>query len=87
MTVDQELFHVISAFNTSPRASQIQLLVGLLVTDNVPATGFPSETSLQHAEDVIARTARVRRQFFIKVLAEAGIIAHTLASNMVQNWQ
>ena len=87
MTVDQELFHVISAFNTSPRASQIQLLVGLLVTDNVPATVSPPETSLQYAEDVIARTARVRRQFFSKVLAEAGIIAHRLAPNMVQNGQ
>src|SRR5580765_8871917 len=53
MTVDQELFHVISAFNASPRASQTELFVGLLVTDNVPASlGFP-ETSFQCAEDVI----------------------------------
>ena len=74
MTVDQELFHVISAFNASPRASQTELFVGLLVTDNVPATlGFP-ETSFQCAEDVIARTGAVRRQFFTKILDQAGII-------------
>ena len=87
MTVDQELFHVVSAFNASPRASQIQLLVGLLVTDNVPATVSPPETSLQHAEDVIARTATVRRQFCINVLTEAGIIAHRLAPNLLQDSQ
>jgi len=73
-TVDQELFHVINALNASPRASQTELFVGLLVTDNVPATsGFP-ETSFQCAEDVIARTGAVRRQFFTKILDQAGII-------------
>ena len=74
MTVDQELFHVINAFNASPRASQIQLFVGLLVTDNVSATLGSPETNFQCAEQLIARTAAVRRQFFRKVFDQAGII-------------
>jgi hypothetical protein len=78
MTVDQELFHVINAFNASPRASQIQLFVGLLVTDNVSATLGSPETTFQCAEDVIARTDAVRRQFFRNVFDQAGIIPHTL---------
>lgn len=74
MTVDQELYHVINAVNASPDANNIQVFVGMLVTDNVAAVRAPHETTLQHAEDVIARTATVRREFLRNVLAEAGII-------------
>jgi hypothetical protein len=73
-TVDQELFHVIDAFNASPGARRIELFVGMLVTDNVPATDASSETRFQHAEDIIAQTAAVRRQFLRDVLEEAGVI-------------
>jgi hypothetical protein len=78
MTVDQELFHVINAVNASPYASNIQLFVGMFVTDNVAATAAPHEATLQYAEDVIARTAAIRRQFLTHVLADTGIIAHVL---------
>jgi hypothetical protein len=74
MTVDQELFHVINVFNASPLASQIEVFVGLLVTDNVSTTLGSSETTFQCAEDVIARTGAVRRQFFTNILDQAGII-------------
>ena len=76
MTVDQELYHVINSVNASPHASNIQLFVGMLVTDNVSAIEAPDGATLQHAEDVIARTATLRRDFLGKVLTEAGIIPH-----------
>jgi hypothetical protein len=80
MTVDQELYHLINAVNTSPHASNIKIFVGLFVSDNVSAIGEPYGATLQHAEDVIARTATVRREFLGEVLVEAGIIPHRSAT-------
>ena len=83
--MDQELFHVINALNASPHRSEIQVFVGMLVIDNVPATLAHHDDTLQHAEDVIMRTATVRRQFLADVLAEAGIISRTNAVKKSSN--
>ena len=72
-TVDQELYHVINAFNASPYAGKIRLFVSLLVTDNVSSIRTHHERTLKRAEDVIADTTSSRRVFLAKVFAEAGI--------------
>ena len=80
MTVDQELYHLINAVSTSPHASNIKLFVGMFVSDNVSAIGEPHGATLQHAEDMIARTTAIRREFLGKVLAEAQIISNSSAA-------
>lgn len=72
-TVDQELYHVIKAFNASPYAGKTRLFVSLLVTDNVSSIWTHHERTLKRAEDVIADTTSSRRVFLAKVFAEAGI--------------
>jgi hypothetical protein len=73
MTVDQELFHIISSFNASPYSNQTQLFVAILVTDNVSASQEINADTLQYADKVIAQTTAMRRQFLSRVLAEIGV--------------
>ena len=73
MTVDQELYHVVEAIHASPYGSSIQLFVGMLVTDNVSSVQAHGTATLQHAENIIAGTAGLRRQFLARVLTEVGI--------------
>ena len=80
MTVDQELYHVVEAINASPYGARIQLFVGLLVTDNVSSVRAHDDTTLQHAEDIIAGTAGLRRLFLARVLSEVGIIKPSVAA-------
>jgi hypothetical protein len=78
-TVDQELYHLVEAINASPRGRSIQLFVGLLVTDIVPSVKTRADATLQHAEQIIAHTASVRRRFLEKVFSEIGIAAQSVA--------
>ncbi len=74
-TVDQELFHIMSAVNASSHARKVELFVGILVTDNVSSkAGANRNLTLQHAEEIISETSAVREQFMSKVLTEIGIL-------------
>ena len=73
MTVDQELYPVVNAINTSHYGNKIQLFVGILVTDNVSAVHTQDQNTLQHAEDLIAQTGAIRKAFLAEVLSELGI--------------
>ena len=72
-TVDQELCHVIDAFDASPYAGKVRLFVSVLVTDNVSSVWAHHEHTLKRAEDVIADTASNRRAFLARAFADAGI--------------
>jgi hypothetical protein len=76
MTVDQELYPIVNAINTSPYGNKIQLFVGILVTDNVSAVHTHDQNTLQHAEDLIAQTGAIRKAFLAEVLSELGITRH-----------
>jgi hypothetical protein len=73
MTVDQELYHVVNAINTSSNGGKIRLYVGILITDNVSTAAGQRGLTLQYAEDIIAQTTATRRAFLAQVLAEVGI--------------
>ena len=73
MTVDQELYHVVNAINTSSYRGKIRLYVGILITDNVSTVAGQHGLTLQYAEDIIAQTTATRRSFLAQVLAEVGI--------------
>jgi len=73
MTVDQELYHVVNAINSSSYAGKIRLYVGILITDNVSTAAGQHGLTLQYAEDIIAQTTATRRSFLAQVLAEVGI--------------
>jgi hypothetical protein len=73
MTVDQELYHVVNAINTSSYRGKIRLYVGILITDNVSTAAGQHGLTLQYAEDIIAQTTATRRSFLAQVLAEVGI--------------
>jgi hypothetical protein len=76
MTVDQELYSIVNAINKSHYGNKIQFFAGILVTDNVSAVQTHDQMTLQHAEDIIAKTAAIRRAFLARVLSELGITAH-----------
>jgi len=73
-TVDQELFHVVNAINSSANAGKVELFAALLVTDNVSSNAGETDMSLEHAEETIVATSGVRREFFAKVLTTLGIL-------------
>jgi len=73
MTVDQELYHVVNAINTSSYRGKIRLYVGILITDNVSTVAGQHGLTLQYAEDIIAQTTATRRSFLAQVLAGVGI--------------
>lgn len=73
-TVDQELFHIMNAINSSPYATKVAAFIGTLVTDNVSSNLQRSGTTLEYAEEVISATAEVRRGFLSKVLKKLGIL-------------
>jgi len=73
-TVDQELFHIMHAINSSPYAGKVEVFAGILVTDNVSSDARNSDMTLQHAEEMISKTADIRREFLSKVLKKIGIL-------------
>lgn len=75
-TVDQELFHIIDAINSSADGLKVPLYAGILVTDNISADARKNtEMTLEHAEEMIAKTASARREFLSQVLASIGVLA------------
>jgi hypothetical protein len=75
-TVDQELFHIIDAINSSADGLKIPVYAGILVTDNVSADARENtEVTLEHAEATIAKTASARKEFLSQVLATIGVLA------------
>ena len=75
-TVDQELFHIIDAINSSADGLTVRVYAGILVTDNVSADPRKNtEMTLEHAEEMIAKTASARREFLSQVLASIGVLA------------
>jgi hypothetical protein len=74
-TVDQELFHIMNAINSCVNARETDVFAGLLVTDNVASdTKADLNLTLEYAEDTIAKTVRVRREFLLKVLTKMGVL-------------
>jgi hypothetical protein len=74
-TVDQELFHIMDAINSSVNARETDVFAGLLVTDNVASdTKADVNLTLEYAEETIAKTVRVRREFLSKVLTKMGVL-------------
>lgn len=75
-TVDQELFHIIDAINSSAEGLKVPVYAGILVTDNVSADSRKNtEMTLEHAEEMIAKTASVRREFLSQALGRIGVLA------------
>jgi hypothetical protein len=79
-TVDQELFHIMNAINSSAYADQVEAYVGTLVVDNVSSDAADAGMTLEHAEKVISETADVRRGFLSKVLNKMGILKNGTSS-------
>ena len=73
-TVDQELYYVIDAINSSARGAESQVYAGILVTDNIATDKSATELTLEHAEETIAQTANLRKQFLLNVLRQKGIL-------------
>jgi hypothetical protein len=74
-TVDQELFHVIGAINSSPAAHEIDVFAGILVTDNIsPSVVSDLDITLREAEGIIATTFDLRTRFFSTVLSQLGLL-------------
>jgi hypothetical protein len=73
-TVDQELFHIMSAINSSAHAGRVDVFAGTLVTDNVSSNAQNNDMTLEHAEETISATSDIRRGFFSKVLKTLGIL-------------
>ena len=74
-TVDQELFHIMDAINSSASGRKIEIFVGILVTDNVSSNALANtDVTLEHAEDVISKTVDIRREFLSKVLKKLRIV-------------
>jgi len=72
-TVDQELFHIVNAINSSPDSGRVRFFAGQIVTDNVSSNAHETDVSLQHAEATILATAEIRKEFFSKTLEALGI--------------
>jgi hypothetical protein len=74
-TVDQELFHIIKAINSSTNARRMEIFIGILVTDNVSSDAKTNvNLTLEHAEEAILKTAGVRKEFLSKILMKIGIL-------------
>ncbi|HEY7553328.1 MAG TPA: hypothetical protein VIH18_00855 [Candidatus Binatia bacterium] len=84
-TVDQELFHIMNAINSSPYAGKVELFIGTLVTDNVSSDARNRDMTVEHAEEVISKTADIRREFLSKVLKQIGILKNEAAGPLRQS--
>ena len=74
-TVDQELFHVMRAIHSSPRAGEVAVFAGILVTDNISTDATAdSDLTLEYAEETIAKTAERRKEFLTKILRSMGVV-------------
>lgn len=74
-TVDQELFHIVDAINSSGMGLKVAIFVGILLTDNVSSDAAANaDMTLEYAEKTISKTISVRREFLSKVLTELGIL-------------
>lgn len=74
-TVDQELFHIMHAINSSANAPEVEVFVGILVTDNVSSYAKADlQLTLQYAEDTISKSAGIRREFLTQVLTSIGAV-------------
>jgi len=74
-TVDQELFHIVNAINSSPESAKVRFFAGQIVTDNVSSSTHGAHT-LESAQETISATAEGRRAFFAKVLKTVGILTN-----------
>ena len=83
-TVDQELYHVIDAINSSPRGAESQIYVGILVTDNVSTDKSVTDITLEHAEDTITQTTNLRKQFLLNVFRREGILKDSAPQEIPQ---
>jgi hypothetical protein len=72
-TVDQELFHIVNAINSSPESAKVRFFAGQIVTDNVSSSTHATHT-LESAQETISATAESRTAFFSKVLKVLGIL-------------
>jgi hypothetical protein len=63
-----------NAINSSPYAGKIEVFIGTLVVDNVSSNVQNRDATLEHAEEVISKTADVRKKFLSKVLKKIGIL-------------
>lgn len=74
-TVDQELFHIVDAVNSSGMGLKVAVFVGILLTDNVSSEAAAnSNVTLEHAEETISKTISLRREFLSNVLTRLGIL-------------
>ena len=74
-TVERELFHIIEAVNSRASTRKAEVYVGILVTDNVSSDADTSiDMTLQHAEEMIAKTANTRREFLTGILRDLRIL-------------
>jgi hypothetical protein len=73
-TIDQELLHVIDAVNSSKYGANVQLFIGILVTDNISANLVMTDMTLEGAEDTISQATELRRDFLSRVLETIGIL-------------
>lgn len=80
-TVDQELFHIMNAINSSANAPKVKVFIGILVTDNVSSNANADlDLTLEHAEEAILKTADIRKEFLSKVLTSIGVVKHDTIS-------
>jgi hypothetical protein len=76
-TVDQELFHIMNAINSSAHARKLNLYVGTLVTDNVSPDVRDTGVTLEHAEEVISQTTAARKEFMADILRRIGLLSNS----------
>jgi len=72
-TVDQELFHIVNAINSSPESAKGRFFAGQIVTDNVSSSTHGAHT-LESAQETISATAESRRAFLSRVLKALGVL-------------
>jgi hypothetical protein len=72
-TVDQELYHIAAAINASARGADTPFYAGILITDNVSDEKSGTDVTLEQAEQTIAQTAELRKQFLLAMLKRTGI--------------
>jgi hypothetical protein len=73
-TVDQELFYVVNAINSSTNAARVDFYAGHIVTDNVSSNAHDTGITLVNAEETISATSDLRKEFFSNVLTTLGIL-------------
>jgi homospermidine synthase len=76
-TVDQELLHVIRAVQASRYGNDVDLFIGILVTDNISSNPAAMDITLERAEDSISEATQLRRDFLSKILKAIGVLKST----------